>query len=439
MVTDENITRKQFVFWQKVLTSADVSVDFWDTTRYNGFSVDATTNQRHPVSWEGRYSGKMILYPYCNLDLLWGIDIVRHFHGNNHREGALQELNSSMVLLLPPSQPHTQQQDRYSDKGDRDVIKHLSAVDGPIALPENTTYSGFHLTRPGGGTPAMCSVIPSFIADPIVKHMTSDRPYLSWEKKQLKKLEKEVPSQSATVLTRTTDINPTSLFRYNYGQVDMRRIPLLRSSKLLVMDGAGGSALSMSNDDFHLGPNSNQIPLASNFGQIILAVLFGLPMKCKMGLLKKSGNSKEEADDIEVTFTTPNGVSYSRPELVMICAASEIADDLLSCSGTARRMSEFASEIEDNSTDYTPNGATILRGMTLVVEEGKRRKKQLKTEEVNRALQELIRLASTVERALQSVGGVQQQPPLVSFDHLMDAAHKTSQHRVKDGRWNIPG
>jgi hypothetical protein len=433
MVTDENVTRKQFVFWQRILELANVSVDFWDTTRYNGFSVDTTTNKRHSVSWEGRYTGKMILYPYCNLNLLWGIDIVRHFHGDNHRDAPLCEHNSSMVLLLPPSQPRVPQQDRYVDQGDRDVLRHLSAVDGSIELPDNTTYSGFHFTQPGE-LPAMCDMLPSFL------RVCSDRPYLGWEKKQLKKLEKENPAQSATVITRNTSVTSAGLFRFNYGEVDIRRVPLLRSSKLLVVDGAGGSILNMSNDDFHLVPTSNEIPLASNFGQVFLAILFGLPMKCKLALLKNAG--EEGAPTVEMKYTTPNGLSLSRAELVMICAASELADDLLSCSGTAQRMSEFAEEFKSHAADYVQNGGTILRGMALLAEEGKERKKCLKNDQVNRALQELMQLKTTVEGALQSAGvsGGDLQP-MVSFDWLTntESFHKSTQHQVRDGRWNIPG
>jgi hypothetical protein len=433
MITNENLTRKQFVFWQRILQLAEVTVDFWDTPRYNGLSVNTTTNSRHTITWEGRYSGKMILYPYCSLNLLRGVDIVRHFHGDNHRDAPLCEHNSSMVLLLPPSQPRVPQQDRYVDQGDRDVLRHLSAVDGSIELPDNTTYSGFHFTQPGE-LPAMCDMLPSFL------RVCSDRPYLGWEKKQLKKLEKENPAQSATVITRNTSVTSAGLFRFNYGEVDIRRVPLLRSSKLLVVDGAGGSILNMSNDDFHLVPTSNEIPLASNFGQVFLAILFGLPMKCKLALLKNAG--EEGAPTVEMKYTTPNGLSLSRAELVMICAASELADDLLSCSGTAQRMSEFAEEFKSHAADYVQNGGTILRGMALLAEEGKERKKCLKNDQVNRALQELMQLKTTVEGALQSAGvsGGDLQP-MVSFDWLTntESFHKSTQHQVRDGRWNIPG
>ena len=433
MITNENITRKQFVFWQRILQLAEVTVDFWDTPRYNGLSVDITTNRRHAITWEGRYSGKMILYPYCSLNLLWGIDIVRHFHGEYHRGAPLREQNSSMVLFLPPSQPRLPQQGQFTDCGDRDVIRHLSFVHPSIELPANTSYSGRHCYKPD--TEGVCTLLPCFAKRSAV------RPYLHWEKKQLKKLEKENPAQSATVIMRNTNITSAGYFRYNYGQVDLRHVPLLRSSKLLVVDGAGGSVVNMSNDDFHLKPTSNEIPLASNFGQVFLAVLFGLPMKCKLALLKNRAN-EEGTSIVETSFTTPNGISLSRAELVMICAASEIADDIFSCTGIAERMIEFTRAIENNSAEYVENGATILRGMELLTEEGKERKKRIKNNQVNQAFRQMLQLKANVKCLLEYAGvhGCNLQP-MVSLNLLMntDAIHKTSQHRVSDGRWNIPG
>ena len=74
MVTDSQITRKEFVFWQRILETMRVTVDFWDTVRYGGFSVDSRTNTRHQVTWEGRYPGRMILYPHCDIRMALGID-----------------------------------------------------------------------------------------------------------------------------------------------------------------------------------------------------------------------------------------------------------------------------------------------------------------------------------------------------------------------------
>lgn len=53
LITSENISRKEFVFWQHILELLDVSVDFWDTNRYNGLSVDSRTGTRHKDSWHG--------------------------------------------------------------------------------------------------------------------------------------------------------------------------------------------------------------------------------------------------------------------------------------------------------------------------------------------------------------------------------------------------
>ena len=423
-VTDENISRKEFVFWQKILEMTEVSVDFWDINRYNGLSVDMSTNTRHQVSWEGKYTSRMILYPHCNLNQLWGIDIVRHFHGENHRNNPLRELNSSMILFIPPTEPHLPTTDKYADRGDKSILYHLSMVDASLELPENTTYGGRHLFQPGGG----CS-------------LASDKPYLKWEKKQLKKLEKENQSQSATVLSRHSNITSTGLFRYGYGEVDMRRIPLLCSSKFLVVDGAGGSMTNMSLDDPNLLPSSCEIPLASNYGQVFLAVVYGLPLSCKLTLMRNR-RSEEGESTVRMTFTIPSGLTLSKAEIVMICAASEIADDIYSCSGTAQRMSEFAQQFEKNTPDFTSNGRIILRGMKLAVKEATKRKEKIKNRQVSRALKELKQLANIVACALKRAGIEDRNlEPMLSFQQLTqpERMHKSCQYRVKDEQWNIPG
>ena len=350
MVTDSQITRKEFVFWQRILETMRVTVDFWDTVRYGGFSVDSRTNTRHQVTWEGRYPGRMILYPHCDIRMALGIDIVRHFHGQNYRDGPLEDLNSSIVLFMPPSQPHLPQASPFYDHGDLAILRHLSAVEGTLEIPENA-YSGLHIFRPGS-----CGV--------------SSQPYLKWEKNWLKKLEKEVPSQAANVIARQVAIQSAGIFRYSYGAVDLRRFPLLRSCKFVVMDGAGGSMMDISLDDINLTPSSTEIPLASNFGQVLLATLFGIPLRCKLAVIKTQSEVTEEPL-INFSFYLPNGFAMTIHELVIVCIAAEVADEVYNCSGVSHRMSELAQDVQNNMAAYLDNGRAVVQGMELIKEEVK--------------------------------------------------------------------
>ena len=311
----------------------------------------------------------MILYPHCDLQLLWGVDIVRHFHGAQHRDSPLSDSHSSMVLLFPPAPPHQRQSDKYHDHGDLALLRHLASVDASIEVPEDE-YSGKHLFQPG-----TCFVTP--------------KPYHSWEKKHLKRLEKEIPNQAPTVLQRAVNIRRgTGFLKYNYGTVDVRRIPLLRSCKFSIYDGAGGDIASMSLDDGNLTPASSTIPLASNYGQVFLMTLYGIPVSSKFNLLKAK---PDEAQHPVMIFTLPSGYSLSMAELTMITISWEVADEIYSCSGSAERMSEFANDVQNNTSSYTANGRAIARGLKLIEDEIKERKKKMDNALVTAAINEIKR------------------------------------------------
>ena len=422
MITNEGITRKEFVFWQKALEVLQLSVDFWDAVRYNGISVDQATNNRHQTTWEGRYQGKLILYPHCKLDLLWNSDIVRHFHGPDHREGPLKDMHSSMILFLEDTPVKQRQGDRFHDRGDLVVLRHLAGAGATVDVSANN-YGGKHLCYPG-----TCFV--------------STTPYHNWEKKQLKKMEKEAPQQSPTVYYRTVNIQRNNSFLgYNYGQVDIRRIPLLRSCKFVVYDGAGGNlASTMSYDDLNVTPTSVEIPLASSYAQVFLTTVYGIPTLSKLRLLKSQ--EQEDSTTPKLAFLLPNKYCISLPELIMITFAWEVADEVYGNSGgESERMGEFAKGIEENPASYAANGRTIARGLKLVQFEAMERKKKMKNAQVDRSISSIDRQISQIFRSLREqqvdTNNLQSLP---SLKCLVDGSrvHYSHQHWVEDGRWNLP-
>ena len=419
MVICKSIFRKEFLFWQRILEVLDAKVDFWDVDRYHGLSVDSTTNARHPVTWLGRYSGKLILYPYCDLHMLLSGDMVSHFHGFEYASNQLEEKDSSMVLLMRSHAPHVPQADKFHDRGDNSVIRHLAVALPSLDLLENA-YSGVHLLQPG-----TC--------------VTSATPFLSWEKKHLKKLEEERPSQSVIVISRQPQIRKLSSFRYSYGAVDIRRIPILRSSKLLVVDGAGGTMTQMSLDDTSLSARATEVPLASQFGQAFLTTLYGLPLAKKLALVKTGSGGPRQ---LQPTFHLPSGTALSKAELCMICAVAEISDEVLNCTGEVWRMGRLVEDVTANVEAYQSNGQVVLRSLVLLKEELKAGKKRLSTSQVSRAVRAIKAQARRVKQTLQQAGvDSHGLPPLPSFSILRDSyrVHLTAQHRVEDGRWNLLG
>ena len=422
MVTSSLIGRREFVFWQTILESFNVTVDFWDTDRYNGFSVDSSTNTRHQVTWEGKYGGRMILFPHTDLQKLWGIDIVRHFHGVNHREGSLTEQNSSMVLFMPTTPHRIPQNNKYHDRGDMQMMRHLCFVDAPLQLEENA-YAGIHMFTPG-------------------TFFISAQPFRSCEKKIIRQLEKNDPQQSCAVVSRQVNIQRTAMFRYKYGSVDCRRCPLLRSSKFLCVDGSGCTPVAMSYDDKCLGPAAQQVPLASNFGQVYIATLFGLPTQCKVALFRPPPEGASPLVSIDLVFDLPNGDSLRKIDLVVICVVQEIADEVLNCSGLAQRMEILVDAITSNPGAFVTSGRSIIRGMMLLQKELKSRKKKISNRNVGQACQRIETGRQQIISALTSSGvSSQDLPQLPRFKRLVDSQrfHFSHQHTVKDKRYNLVG
>ena len=412
LITSEKISRKEFVFWQHILELLDVSVDFWDTTRYNGLSIDACTGTRHKGSWHGRYRGKMILYPHCNIQLLLGLDIAQHFHGEDFREsGVLRELGSGMVMFMPES--------RSGQEDENALLRHLSLVNGTIEFPENS-YSGRHLFKPNlsQGPP----------------------PYEKWERKKIKKLEKMNPSQSPILLTRQVSIKSIGTFRYSYGSVDFRRVPLLRSAKLLEIDGVGGNMVNMSLDDANLTSNSSEIPLASKYGQVFLVTAYGLSISCKLKLIKVE--PEVDYSPKGISFHLPNKVAMSKEELIVITLAWEVADEVFSCSGEATKMREIYDDIKASPDAYVVHGCTVLRGLRLIKKETNKRKSRMINSKAQQTAAEITTLAQKIESILKKKGvshGSEKPTKMLSLEYLQDRSrvHRCHQYFVKDGRWNM--
>ena len=374
LITNQHTSRREFVFWQRILENMGANVDFWDIQRYNGLSVDSQTGLPHAVTWKGRYGGKMILFPHCELQVFAPNDIVHHFHGPSAAGQALEDLNSSLVTFMhaQPNQPERQ------DGGDRIVQCHLGLAGHMVDIPRDE-YSGSHLFPPGF-------------------FFTSPTPYHSWERKRLKRLEEEIPAQSAFVLGRETDMQKTGCLSWSYGNTDIRRSPLLRSCKLLVVDGTG-----YSDGDENLLPSTTDIPLASNFGQTYLATLYGLPLMCKLNLLKTLPEGQRPQASA-MTFYLPNGLTLSRAELAAICAVHEIADEVLGCRGTSGRMTTLADDLASGMNAYVPNAQIVLRMLALLNKEVAIRSKWLRNFRAYQSISGIKRSSSRVLQVLHDAG-----------------------------------
>ena len=414
-ITSQDMTRREFVFWQCLLSSIGASVDFWDISRYNGLSIDSLTGLPHSVSWKGHYNGKMILFPHCNLDVLSPFDIVEHFHGST---SPLKDLHSSLVIFLPQSVPKEPNDSFLHDHGDKIVQHHIGLAGNMVDIKENE-YSG------------------SYVFGLSNSKFSAAKPYIKWEKKRLKRLEKDIPSQSPLVLDRHSHLKKAGSFAWSYGSVDIRYFPILRSCKLLVVDGAGVSMTDMGMDDEHLAPESFEVPLASNYGQTYLATLYGMPLKSKLNLIKSTSEYLAPK-----TFHLPNGAIMSRAELSAVCVVHEVADEVFECQGKMNRMAILTEDVVNSMDTYLSNGLIVLRMLPLLMNELDVRKLRLNNSQVSKSISAIKQLCSCVQKALKKAGiKIHSLPPLPSLKILMDSSrfHQTNQHFVKDNRWSVPG
>ena len=400
LVTNEVMTHQEFQFWYHIFHLLGVSFDIWDTALYNGFSVDNHTGLRHKHSWYGRYHGKLILYPHCNsLELLAGVDIAHHFHGSTFREKPLQEINSSLVVFMPKS--------KFNEMK---VLRHLAVVHPSIEVPKND-YSGSHLSMP--------------------TLQDSPAPYKNCEKKLVKRIEENDLSQAPLLLSRRVRITHIKFLKYSYGQVDIRQVPILKSSKLLLVgDSERLSDVNVSSSDTDI------TSLASKYGQTILAFLYGISIPTKLKLIKK-----ETSVPNDIVFYLPNASIMGMEELAMITLAWEVADELFSLSGEAHRMKQIYTDIMDNTLAYVECGRVVLRGLKLIEKEfNKRRSAGLKHYLVMQAYGKLTEMCKGIQKILAESGvNNSKLEDMPSLDQLQDRSyvHFCHQHFVKDDQWNL--
>ena len=403
LVMSEVMTRQELDFWYHVFHLLGVSFDIWDTALYGGFSVDNRTGLRHRDTWYGRYHGKLILYPHCNnLQLLAGVDIAHHFHGVTFREQPLQELDSSLVIFMP-----------LSEHNEMEMVRHLAEVHPNIEVPEND-YSGSHLTKPG-------------LHD-------SPAPYKNCERRLVKRIEESNLSQAPLLLSRRVNIMHINLHKYSYGWVDIRQVPILKSSKFLLIDDSECYDTTSSSSDAET--DAEIISLANRYGQTILAILCGISIPAKLKLIKK-----ETSKPSDIFFYLPNASIMGIEELAMVTLAWEVADELFSLSGEAYRMKQLYSDIVDNTLAYVECGRVVLRGLKLIEKELKNRiSAGLQHHLAKQAHGKITEMCKGIQKILSEAGvNNSKLKDMPSLDQLQDCSciHRCHQHFIKDEQWNL--
>ena len=358
MVTSKRISAAEFNLWQTIFDILGLNIDYWDSewepedlasTETNGESAVNSLFRSHETSDTGCmdlpllyaiYSGKAILYPYCNLEDISADDITTHFNSSPSND-------SSLLLFLRPTIPKSLEDCYYDHTEHTTIFRHLCRCCDRISLSKDMNV-GYHLVTPGTFVSAEVSIKKS-------------------EKRVLKKLEKEVQPHTVVMFSHGGGICQKSAIKYSYGSMDVRKCPIKRSSNFQCVSGLGGSMAAMANDDPLLTPKSKEFPLASRFGQVLLAVLASAPLESKFRILKNTGTDHLQAS---IKCYLPNGLFLTVKELAAIAVAQNIADEVLDCSASISRMKRLKEDVSSNRTFYSRNGvAPVINQMLSLLEE----------------------------------------------------------------------
>ncbi len=361
MIADKNTSAAEFSLWQKIFDTLELNVDYWDSEWepdepvLPGRSQEGVGNSlffgnlNHEIpntnknsdfsSLFAKYSGKTIVYPHCNFEDISPEDIVAHFNSSPMND-------SSLLLFLKSTFPKSFEDHYYDHVDHTKVFRHLCRVGDRVRIPEDVNIA-YHLVAPG-----------TFVS--------AEQSIHKCEKRVLKKLEKENWSHALAVFSHSSQIHQKSAVKYSYGSIDVRKCPIKRSSNFQCVSGIGGTMVSMGSDDPLLMPSSQEFPLASRFGQVLLAVLASAVLKSKLRILKNA----DVADHYQVKCYLPTGAFLTVKELTAITIAHSVADEILDGNVSISRMKCVKEDISDNRLLYSRNGvAPIINRMLFLIEE----------------------------------------------------------------------
>lgn len=373
LIKTENLDQEEVLFWQRIFELLGVKYDYWDTNCST--TEDWSTNRQVSLFQNGESDGKLVVFPHCDLSKLRTEEILSHFKRDN----------SSMILFLDAPTPDSLEQYIQQNEGNKKLLRHLCCNEKRVEIaPE--LYSGLHLFSPG-------TVLPS------------DWTLKKAQKDVLKKLEQEVPSQAA-VMVGHSDIIRRQGMKYSYGKLSIKRCPLSRTSNFQCIDGAASQMIEMGIDDPFLNLESQEIPLASNFGQVFLATLAGLPLHSKLSLLQQK---LDRSSPLFIEFHLPNGITLTKKDLAAVCLANDIADEVLAGSTDLQRMHTLMKYIKDARSSSTLDETVLTQLLDLIKREVNQRQVAVgKT--VTQAAKKLLTLCSSA---------AQHPPPSSSTEWLV--------------------
>ena len=398
-VTDKSVTRKEFILWQRLFELLGARVDFWDLNRFEGFSYRPVTCVRHDISWVGRHSGSLILFPNLPFQYFDPADVVTHLNDNSRVGDANFVTNDSAVLFISEGQ--------ITD----DIKKFLLRVcpQSPKITIDGKDYGANHVIGPD--------------AEDIIEK----------RKEIIKNLESESPISRYYITHCETAPKRLKMLSFSYGSFDAHRCPINPAAKFMIVSR---SVNRFTLDDPHFSVGQNEIPLGSDWGQTFLYVLYGLPCSLKFSILQ--GNRDEE---VSATFVTPCGSILHLVELVELSLTKEIISEISCLTMDLPKLAALTACILGDLDKFIRNCANVF-SIIVTIKEYAEDNIPKKHKDVKRRV---LDYHGQIKHKLTEFGGKPAQEQFkksknlsknISFDNLLNSGHTFEPHNYNLNKIN---
>ena len=405
-VTDKTITRKEFILWQRLFELLGVSVDFWDKDRYEGFSYLGTTRCRHEVSWINKHSGSLIFFPNSPFHYFDPIDVMTHLRDNSRVGNDPNAVpNDAGVLFI-----HSIGENERKVSTIKAYIKNMCLQGTKVALG-GKDYGGNHMTGPN--------------EDDIKEKQTE----------AIKHCESEQPGNRYFITDIQNNPERLKLLSFTYGMLSLHSMPIERSNKFMIVTR---SVHNFGLDDTNLSVGQLEIPLANDWGQTLLYILYGVPIHVKLSILR--GHREEE---VSTVFVTPAGTRLSLVELAEMCLTKEIIAEITCLTIEMPKLAALATSILDDLENFCKNSihifALIIAVKIFAEENTPKKHKEIKTKVINYYQQiknRMIEFGGSDARKQFDTAKELSGKKRIYFDNLVNSGHTFEPHTYNLNKLN---
>jgi hypothetical protein len=298
-VTDQHITRREFLLYQRIFEGLGLTCNYWDVERYAGFS-----NTQTPVTWVDKYRGKLIVLPAAQshdlMRLMLPRDLFSHFSAGTKPVVVKRSLLSSTV--------ETDESTTHSyDSG-------LVVIGGPPPLDLMNFL--FSAVQPQAVDPKELKDI-YLINNPAPEDLTT---------KCLNYAGKRRDAEPSRHFSISSKFAPQKLktFSYQLGTAEIRELPVDCLERLVCTAKGQEVAQFLSLDPFD-ACKTTVFPTDSRFFATLYSIVSALPIKTKVKLLRGGLLAREE----NWKFRTREGVEFPLIDIVKATLYMDLKEEFV--------------------------------------------------------------------------------------------------------------